>query len=260
MCGSSFEEDPNHFLSCVSRLNEHIIHRHDLIKQTIAKNMEILKIQTQIEPTTLLHDNIMQAENVRPDIAVYNDPTAVLIDVTVINATNPSNIQKYGNKVVSECTKQIANTDFMNEQRTKTITVKQLRAVDDAENRKIVKYATLSCNNKMEFDPVVITTRGTVGYHTFHFTNGIDYTLEAEYNPTWKSHMFNCIAVALARGNAKCVKAGLRLMAKHDATHNKQYAHMFLHNILPATASASLRPAMQLYDDVASTDSEPESD
>ena len=69
--------------------------------------------------------------------------------------------------------------------------------------------------------------------------------------------------VALLRGNARCVRAGLRMMAKHVAKNSHYQARILLHNIAPSHANSSLQHIItgedSMVDTYISTDSDTDS-
>jgi hypothetical protein len=198
-----------------------IIHRHDAQKYALARSLESLHCLTTVEPTNLTAD-VMDPEGLRPDIrADLTDHSckSILLDVTNVNTTNKTNLTKVKadqSNVRRQFTKTITNNDFMDEQGTIEVTIKQSAAINEVENKKIKKYSKLASKNHMNFEPIVISTRGNIGYQTKHFMKRLSYLPEAVTNPSFKSHCLNTLMIALIKGNARIAsKAITRFSARH---------------------------------------------
>ena len=137
--------------------------------------------ETKIEPSNLQHD-VMDPQGLRQDLQINTITKPSIIDVTVVNTTNKSNMVLYEKNINNLCKEHKIQIPFTSrkepscEEKISTLVIKQGIAIHNAEQAKIKKYYTnvWHCKkNGMHFSPVVVTTRGTIGnrngYHTKSF-------------------------------------------------------------------------------------------
>ena len=265
-CGSKFDQDPQHFLSCSTTLGEHIIARHDNIKYAIAAAVKDgsnqYPCETKIEPSNLQHD-VMDPQGLRPDLQINTITKPSIIDVTVVNTTNKSNMALYEKNINNLCKEHkiqipfTSRNDPSGEEKISTLVIKQGIAIHKAEQAKIKKYTNMCKKNGMHFSPIVITTRGTIGYHTKRFIEYFKREQATTFSDSTISQTFNnYITIALIKGNTQIVNAGIAKFNKLNGAHALEQGYISTDEETSTDTETELSNSTSSSDSESSSESE----
>ena len=113
-----------------------------------------------------------------------------------------------------------SRNDTSGEEKISTLVIKQGVAIHNVEEAQIKKYTNMRKKNGMHFSPIVVTTRGTIGYHTKRFIEHFKREQATIFFDSTISQTFNnYITIALIKGNTQIVNAGIAKFNKLNGAH-----------------------------------------
>lgn len=173
VCGAKVTQDGRHGLACKKSAGRFA--RHTALNDIIKRALASAHVTSILEPTGLCRDDGKRPDGVT--IAPWSVGQCMVWDVTVVDALAPSRIASF----------------------------RQLKAAEEAEHRKEIKYTELVSAGYL-FQPIAFEAQGNCGPSTSDFLKKLSNRLKTatlESNP--KQFLIQRIGIAIQAANASCV-------------------------------------------------------
>jgi reverse transcriptase-like protein len=228
ICGVSnaYQDDPYHSFSCSSLRSHGIIFRHNLLLHRIAVWTRRAGLYTELEVSHLSSDS-----RLRPDLVVMNGSETLIIDATVVNPLNKTNMNRVQNNKSSSGKSSSNRSSSANISSSSSSSSSinsgvdminidsSMTAIKTAEEAKKKKYAKLmSENGHGRFVTAAMESTGGMGKE---FRELVDLVclVSQEENGGWSAEevgngIRGAAAIAIQMGNARIIMESRQRLAK----------------------------------------------
>jgi hypothetical protein len=213
----AFHDKPYHSFSCRTLRSHGTIFRHNLLLKHLATWTRRAGLFTEVEVDQLSSD-----DRLRPDMVITNGSEMRIIDVTIVDPLNKTNLARAG---VHNSNHQSNRTGTNSGNVNVTVNSNEMLmvATKAAEKDKLKKYAKLVSDYGAKFSTAAAETTGGLGKEFRELIEFISIVAQEEREGWEMTEVVNgircAVAVAIQVGNARIITESRNRIAKSRLEH-----------------------------------------